>query len=139
MTITGHSSLLDTQKAVTTALTGSSAFTSICSGPFDPAPTNQTFPYVAFGEHSESNWYQFQKPGKQIDFIMHIYSQQPTYAEAMTILDTICTVIETKQLTLASGNFTNVAIIFRDSRKIPEPDGITRHIESRWQVWNNTN
>lgn len=139
MTIVGHSSLLDMQTAVTTALTGSTAFTNICKGPFDPAPLNQTFPYTAFGEHTESNWYQFQKPSKQIDFVMHIYSQQPTYAEAMNILDVICSVIEAQQLTLPSGHFTNVSIIFESSRKVPEPDGITRHIESRWKVWNNAN
>lgn len=139
MAIVGHSSLLDVQKAITTVLTASSAFTTSCAGPFDPAPLNQPFPYVAFGEHTESSWYQFQKASKQIDFVMHIYSQQPTYAEAMNILDVICSVIEAQKLTLTSGNFTNVAIIFKSSRKVPEPDGITRHIQSNWKVWNSAN
>lgn len=139
MAITGHSSMLDTQKAITTLLQGSSAFTSICKGPFDPAPTNQAFPYVAFGYHVEKNWYQFQKASKQLDFVIDIYSQQPTYAEAMTILEVLCQVIEPKQLTLTSGNFTNASVIFRDAREVPEQDGITRHIESHWIVLNNAN
>ena len=139
MSITGHSSLLDVQKAVATALAGSSAFTRVCNGVFDPAPLNQAFPYVAYGEHIESNWYQFQRTSKQIDFIIHVYSQQPTFAEAMNILDTIASVIEAQQLALTSGHFTNVSIIFSEARKITEADGITRHIESRWKVWNNAN
>lgn len=141
MTIVGHSSLLDTQTAVTTALTGNTAFTTICKGPFDPAPLNQTFPYAAFGEHDESNWYQFQKPSKQVEFVIHIYSQQATFAEAYTIVDVINSIIEAKTLALTSGNFTNAqnGVVFIDTRKVPEPDGITRHLVARWRIWNNAN
>jgi hypothetical protein len=141
MTITGGSSLLPTQEAVYSALTGSADFTSICAGPFDPAPTNQVFPYAAFGEHIESNWYQFQRPSKQIDFIIHIYSQKPTFTEAMSILNVINGVIEAQTLSLTGGNYTNAekGVMFVDARKIPEPDGITRHLECRWHIWNNAN
>lgn len=141
MTITGGSSLLPTQKAVNTVLTGSSAFTSICQGPFDPAETNQTMPYAAFGEHVESNWYQFGKTSKQIDFIIHIYSKQPTYAEAYTILDAINGLIEGQTLSLPGGKYTNAqnGVMFVDARKAPEPDGVVRHLECRWHIWNNAN
>src|SRR6266849_3130431 len=107
MPIVGGSSLLPTQEAVFAALTGNTGFTAICSGPFDPAPLNQSFPYSAFGEHVETNWYQFQKPSKQIDFVIHIYSQKPTFAEAMNILNVINGVIEGQTLNLTSGGYTN--------------------------------
>ncbi len=141
MTITGHSSLLDTQEAIYTKLIGESTFTSMCSGPFDPAPLDQAFPYAAFGEHVESNWYQFQRPSKQIEFVIHVYSQQPTFAEAMTIVDVINSVIEAKTLNLTSGNFTNAenGVMFISAAKVPEGDGITRHVECRWRIWNNAN
>jgi len=146
-TITGHSSLLVTQQAIQTALTSDATFPTICAGPLDSAlvnpasQINQAFPYAAFGDHFETNWYQFQRPSKQIDFIIHIYSQQSTYQEAMTILDVINSVLETKTLTLLGGNFTNVAngVMFLSATKIPELDDITRHIEARWHIWNNAN
>ena len=139
MTITAHSSLLPTQQAIWTALTGSSAFTTICSGPFDPAPTNQPFPYAAFGTHIETNWYQFQKASKEVELVIHVYSQQPTFTEALTIIDVITNVFEAKSLTLPGGNFTNAAIIFVSAIKIEEADGLTRHVEGRWKAWNNAN
>lgn len=141
MTITGGSSLLPTQTAIETALLNSTDFTSICNGIFDPAPTNQSFPYAAFGEHVESNWYQFQKPSKQIDFVIHIYSNKPKFAEAMNILNVINGVIEGQTLNLASGGYTNAenGVMFLEARKIPEPDGLTRHLECRWRIWNNAN
>lgn len=141
MTITGGSSLLPTQEAVYAALTGSTDFTSICAGPFDPAPTNQAFPYSAFGGHVETNWYQLQKPSKQIDFIIHIYSQKPTFVEAMSILNVINVVIEGQTLNLLGGKYTNAekGVMFVSARKVEEPDGITRHLECSWHIWNNAN
>jgi len=145
-TITGHSSLLVTQNAIQTALTSDATFPTICGGPLDTAllnpasQINQAFPYVAFGDHVETNWYQFQNPSKQIDFIIHIYSQQ-SYQETMTILDVINSVIEAKTLNLLGGNFTNATngVMFLSAKKIPEPDDITRHIEGSWHIWNNAN
>ena len=133
--------MLPTQDAVYTALTTANAFTSICAGPYDPAALNQAFPYAAFGEHVESNWYKFQKTSKQIEFIIHVYSQQRTFAEAMNILNAINGVIEGQTLNLTSGNYTNIqnGVSFLSARKVPEPDGITRHLECRWHIWNDAN
>jgi hypothetical protein len=141
MTIVGGSSLLPTQEAVYTVLTGNAGFTSICAGPFDPAPINQAFPYSAFGAHTESAWYQFQKTSKQIDFVIHVYSKQPTFAEAMTILNVINGLIEGQTLSLTSGNYTNAenGVLFVSARKVEEPDGLTRHLECRWHIYNNAN
>lgn len=147
MTIVGHSSLYPTQQAIAAALTGSSSFTSVCAGPLDSAlvnpsaQINQPFPYAAFGDHVETNWYQFQHPSKLVEFIMHIYSQANTYQEAMNILDVMNSIIECQTLTLTGGNFTNIqnGVMFVSAARIPEPDGVTRHIEARWRVWNNAN
>jgi hypothetical protein len=144
---TSHSSLYVTQLAIATALSGASAFTSICAGPFDfalPNPAwqiNQVMPYATFGDHVESNWSQFQRPSKQIDFSIHIFSQQTTYQEAFTIIDVICSVIENQTLSLTGGNFTNAqnGVMFLTATKVPEGDGTTRHIEGRWHIWNNAN
>lgn len=147
MTIVGGSSLLPTQQAITTALTSSTAFTSICAGPLDSAlvnpsaQINQAFPYAAFGDHTESPWYQFQRTSKQVIFIIHIYSQQTTYQEAMTILNVINSIIEAQTLSLPGGSYTNIqnGVMFISATRIPEPDGITRHLECRWHIWNNAN
>ncbi len=144
---TGHSSLYVTQQAIALALTSATAFTSICAGPFDfalPNPAyqiNQIMPYAAFGDHVESNWYQFQKPSKQIDFSIHVFSQKATYQEAMNIIDVICSIIESQTLSLTGGNFTNAqnGVMFLTATKVPEADGTTRHIEARWHIWNNAN
>lgn len=147
MTIVGSSSLLDTQNAIATALTGSTAFTSICAGPLDlvlPDPAyqlNQKLPYAAFGNHTESNWYQFQKTSKQIDFVMHIYSQATSDQEVMTILTVINSVIEAQTLNLTGGNYTNAqnGVMFISATKAPASDAVTRHLECRWKIWNNAN
>lgn len=147
MTIVGSSSLLDTQNAITTALTNSTAFTSICAGPLDlalPDPAyqlNQKLPYVAFGNHAESPWYQFQKTSKQIEFVMHIYSQATSDQEMMTILNVINGVIEAQTLNLTGGNYTNAknGVIFVSAVKAPASDATTRHLECRWHIWNNAN
>ena len=142
MTIIGHSSLLATQEAVYAALKASTAFTSICAGPFDPAPLNQAFPYAAFGEHMESNWYQFQRPSKQIEFVIDVYTQKTLldgYQDALGIIDAITSIIEAKTLTLTGGTFANAenGVMFVQVTKIKEPDGLTRHVEGRWKIWNN--
>lgn len=147
MTIVGRSSLLDTQNAIYTALTNTPAFTNICAGPLDLALTNpayqinQRLPYAAFGDHTETNWYQFQRPSKQVEFIIHIYSQATSYQEAMTILDVINSVIEAQTLTLTGGNFTNIqnGVMFVSATKVADSDGTTRHLECRWHIWNNAN
>lgn len=147
MTIVGSSSLLDTQNAITAALTASTAFTSICAGPLDlvlPDPAyqlNQKLPYVAFGDHTERAWYRFQKPGKQIDFVMHIYSQASSDQEMMTILNVINSVIEAQTLNLTGGNYTNIqnGVMFVSARKSPASDATTRHLECQWHIWNSAN
>lgn len=147
MTIVGSSSLLDTQNAITTALTANTAFTSICAGPLDlvlPDPAyqlNQKLPYVAFGNHVESPWYQFQKTSKQIDFVMHIYSQASSDQEMMTILGVINSVIEGQTLSLTGGNYTNIqgGVKFVTAKKSPASDATTRHLECRWHIWNSAN
>jgi hypothetical protein len=139
--IAGNTSLLVTQQAVETALTNDSTFMSLCKGVFDPALLNQAFPYAAFGEHIESNWYQFQRPSKQVEFVIHIYSQQPTFAEVMTILGAINKVIEAKTLALPGDTYTNIenGVMFLSATKVSEADGMTRHLECRWRIWNNAN
>lgn len=147
MTIVGHSSVYVTQEAITTLLTNSTSFTSICNGPLDLAlhnpgyQTNQAMPYVAFGDHVERTWYQFQKPSKQVDFVMHIYSQSSSYQEAYNILDVIDSIIEAETLSLPGGTFTNAenGVMFISATKIPETDAVTRHVEGRWRIWNNAN
>ena len=134
---TPHAALPDLEAAVRTALIGSSAFTSICAGPFDPAPAGQKFPYAEFGEHTESSWYQFGNTGRQVVFMLHIYSQALNFDEAYSILDAVNGALETQTLTLTHFNMAQNGFLFDSATKLTEQDGITRCVVAKYRTWLN--
>jgi hypothetical protein len=124
-----HSAAPDLQKAVHTALTSASAFTSIANGPYDPPRKTVIFPYVTYGEHFESDWYSFGNTGRQVLFMFHVWSQQLGTAsfgfkEAYTILDVITQTLETQTLTMDNFTMVKNGFLFVNSSKQLDSDGI---------------
>lgn len=130
---TPHTALPDLQTAVYTALQANSTFTSLSAGPFDPAPINQAFPYVTFGEHLESEWYSFQNTGRQVLFWIDIWSQKQGFAEAYTIADAITGALETVVLNLT--HFTGTGLLFNSSTPRKDPDGVTRRVIAKYRTY----
>ena len=139
---TAHSALSDLSQAVATALKASTTFTSISSGigPHDPPKEIQSFPFVSFGEHSEQNWYTFGNTGREVFFVIEIWSQQlgkssDGFKEAYTILDTITGILEAQMLTLTNFEMAGNGFMFESSSKMLESDGVTKHVTARYHTW----
>ncbi len=132
---TPHLAMSDLQAAVTTALLANSTVTSLVTGIFDPAPTNQPFPYVTFGPHIESNWYQFQNTGRQVLFWMDIWSQQKAFDEAYSIADAIAGAQEVQTLTLTHFTMAQNGFLFETATKQDDPDGVTRHLIAKYRIY----
>ena len=133
---TPHTALPDLQAAVYTSLQGNSAFTSSGAGLFDPAPTNEVFPYVTFGEHIESNWYSFQNTGRQVLFLFHIWSQKQNYDEAYAILNVITGALETAgALTLTNFTMNQYGLLFDSATKRDDPDGVSRQLIAKYKTY----
>jgi len=44
-------------------------------GVFDDIKAKHPFPYIVFGDFSDTNFHTFDKLGRQIDFTLHVFSQ----------------------------------------------------------------
>jgi hypothetical protein len=142
MTITTpHTALPDLSQAVYTALKADSTFPNLAAGPFDPPKEGQTFPFVSFGEHTENPWYTFGNTGREVTFMLRIYSQQQGtstfgFKECYSILDAITNVLEAKTLTLTNFEMAQNGFVFDGSDKLPlSEDGITRCVVARYHTW----
>ncbi len=130
---TPHIATPDLQAAVDAVLIGNTAFTSLSAGPFAKVPTNQPFPYTAFGRHREDNWYVFQNTGRQVTFVFDVWSQK-SFAEAYAIVEAITGALETQTLTLSHFVMAQNDFIFESVEQQEEPDGITFYVTARYKT-----
>lgn len=134
MTITTpHTALPDLNTAVYGALTTSSAFTSLSTGPFAKAPANQPFPYTTFGMHQETNWYTFQNTGKQVVFVLNVWTQK-SFEEAYAIMDAIVGALETQTLTLTHFTMAQNDFTFDSAEPLEAQDGVTLYVTVRFRA-----
>lgn len=130
---TPHTALPDLNTAVYSLLSTTSAFTALSTGPFEKAPANQPFPYTAFGMHQEKNWYTFQNTGREVLFVLHIWSQK-SFAEAYAIVDAITVALETQTLTLTHFTMAQNDFTFDSAEPQEAQDGVTLYVTVRYRV-----
>lgn len=112
-------------------------FMSLCLGAYDPAMENQAFPYVTFGNHTESQWLTFGNLGRNVLMQLHVWSQTFGYKQCYDILNAMNALFDAKQLALT--HFTNVITLYEGSSKLQAQDGITRHVVARYRMYNIAN
>jgi hypothetical protein len=136
MSITAsHTALPDLEAAVRALLLVTPAFTALTAGPFSPARENQPYPYVTFGEHSETKNYTFGNTGKLVSFALHIWSQDTSFLEAYNILDAITNALECQTLTLTHFTMAQNGMQLESNSNVLEQDGLTKRITARFQIW----
>lgn len=134
-----HSATPELEKAVYATLKASTTFTSKSGGPYNPPRKGVHYPYITFGNHLEGPWRHFGNTGKQVLFFIHIWSQQLGTAEwgfeeAYEIQDTVTNILEAATFTLPNFVMVQNGFAFENSGKLLDPDGITRHLVSRFRA-----
>lgn len=130
--MTAHSVLGPFQTAVYNRLTGDSAFMALVTGVFDDVPEQQRFDYVTFGESTEEAWDCFGQNGSDVAFDLHIWSRYRGYAKAQAINAAMIGLLNGVTLTITG--YTPVLLDWVSTQQLRDPDGITRHLVTRFQL-----
>lgn len=134
MTTVAHTAILELQDAAMAVLKADTTLMSRAKGIFDAGgvPENQAYPYVAFGEHVEVPFLYFGNLGRNTLLMLHIWSQQPSFKQALLMLDDVVRLLDGKKLTLT--NFDNIRVWYEWSTQLNDPDDTTvRHIPVRFR------
>jgi Protein of unknown function (DUF3168) len=125
-----YSAILEHQIAIIARLTADSALMARVSGIFDVGgvPEFQAYPFVALGEHVETPWPVFRKVGRNLLLLFHIWSQQPSFDEALLILGDLIRLLDHKPLGTLT-HFGNSKLEYEMSAQQNDPDDSTiRHM-----------
>lgn len=133
----GHLSQYELQKVLYAAFTANSTLMGLVTGIFDPAPENQAFPYVSFGDHYELTLPGLGKLNKRVVFYIDIWSQAFGFGEIAAIAEVINQIVEGHVWMLQ--DFQTVFMQLEHTVKLTDPDGITRHCELRYLTFNVAN
>lgn len=131
--MTASSVLSPLQAAILTRLTSDSAFMAAAKSVFDDVPEAQGFPYVTFGEGTENAWNTFTNNGSDTTITMHIWSRYKGFKEAQTINALMIGLLD-GDTALSIAGYATVLLNWESSQQLRDPDGITRHIATRFRV-----
>lgn len=120
------------QQAVRNKLTGDATLMAMITGVFDAVPKNQDLPYITVGDATEIPFNVFAKDGKEATITLHIWSLYKGFKEALDIRNRIDQLLDGQTLTITG--FVNVLCQFENSETLRDPDGVTRHIATRYRV-----
>ena len=131
--MTAHSVLGPFQTAVYSRLTGDSALMALITGVFDDVPEKQPFDYVTFGESTEQAWDCFGQDGSEVAFDLHIWSRYRGFAKAQAIAAAIIGLLN-NGVALTITGYGTVLLDYVSTQQLRDPDGITRHLVTRFQL-----
>ena len=131
--MTAHSVLGPMQAALYATLTGDPGFMALVKAVYDDVPEGGAFPYVTFGEGTENSWDTFGGTGSDATITMHVWSRYKGYKEAQRINDAMIGLLDNQTGILLEG-YGLVLLNFENSVQLRDPDGITRHIATRFRV-----
>lgn len=134
------------QKAIFTALNGSSALTSLLAGHrefsrsaiYDFVPSsaqsgnNSLFPMVTIGEDSPREWGTDTSSGAEVTVVIHIWSRATSWIEAKTIADTIRSALHRQELNTPDHEFIDCE--WENDEYIRDPDGHTLHCAMQFRL-----
>lgn len=131
--------LWEFQASLTTILTHDTTLMTTVKGVYDLVPQNQVYPYVVIGESTEkqsdvlnSN----QNPrGFLVTTTLHIWSQYSGFKEALQIKRRIYELLHRNETAIALNGFTCTWIMHDFSTSLRDPDGLTRHVPTRYRAF----
>jgi hypothetical protein len=118
------------QKAVVARLkaAGTGAGTRI----YDMVPPGALFPYISIGEAQSIGRYADCYDASESFLDIHIWSREPNFGEAKTILAQVRLSLHDAPLVL--DGHTLELIEFRDARTLRDPDGLTSHVAATFRA-----
>lgn len=88
---------------------------------FDDTPQGQPTPYITIGEIDTATWSSDEATGREVDLVIHTFSQEDGRKESQSMIDQIISLLDRATLDGVIG------IDFESTNILPDPDGVTRH------------
>jgi len=120
--------LLHVQKAVYGLLSASTLLPAL----YDEVPEETAFPYLTIGEFTEERFDTMGIYGSEITFNLHVWSQYRGFKECYGYLTVIDGLLDYANIT--STGFTNIFIRNEMVNTFIDPDGVTRHLVTRYRT-----
>ncbi|MDQ1003966.1 hypothetical protein QFZ28_004366 [Neobacillus niacini] len=117
--------LLQLQTSLYNRLSNDSNLLSKVTGVYDAVPKNQSYPYIALGEDTASDWSTKTTIGEEITHTLHIWSRYDGKKEAKEIMNLILESLS-QPLSIEGGFFIDFSKV-ELMEVFDDPDGITRH------------
>jgi hypothetical protein len=106
---------------------------------YDEVPENATFPYVVLNDQTtEKVDDTFDGQSVQGTFTIDIWSRQLSWQESLAILGRLNALLHRQTqatLPLPGGVWSLIGIRYDNMVQARDPDGISRHVQVRYQYW----
>jgi hypothetical protein len=117
--------LLQLQTSLYNRLSNDSNLLLKVKGVFDAVPKNQSYPYIALGEDTASDWSTKTNSGEEITHTLHVWSRYDGKKEAKEIMNLILESLS-QPLSIEGGFFIEFSKV-ELMEVFDDPDGLTRH------------
>lgn len=107
----------------------------ILTGVYDEAgiPDGATYPYVAYGDMAAGRWDTFSRDGETMDFIIHVWTQQRGYKQAMEITTRLKAILG--NVNLSATGFSLAKCLFARYSRVHDPKDDIEHIVVVFDLW----
>ena len=121
------------QSTIYSALNNDNTLTStLGAGVFDEVTEGTTYPFVAIGEDTVTDFGTKTEDGGQFTINIHVWSQYTGSKETKNIMDRIHDLLHDSSLSVTGFNLVNLRFEFSDILR--DPDGVTRHGVMRFRA-----
>ena len=121
------------QSTIYSTLNNDNTLTStLGAGVFDEDTEGTTYPFVAIGEDTVTDFGTKTEDGGQFTINIHVWSQYTGSKETKNIMDRIHDLLHDSNLSVTGFNLVNLRFEFSDILR--DPDGITRHGVMRFRA-----
>ena len=121
------------QSTIYSTLNNDNTLTStLGAGVFDEVTEGTTYPFVAIGEDTVTDFGTKTEDGGQFTIYIHVWSQYTGSKETKNIMDRIHDLLHDSNLSVTGFNLVNLRFEFSDILR--DPDVITRHGVMRFRA-----
>lgn len=124
--------LIETQRAIYEALTGSAPLMALITGVYDHVDQGTEYPYVVIGEDPATEWDTDTEQGAEQLVTIHSWSRERGRLETKQILEAIYETLHRQTLTINDAIF--YSCFWESSDSFMDPDGETRHGIIRFRI-----
>jgi hypothetical protein len=121
------------QTAIYSTLSNDNNLTStLGAGVFDEVTEGATYPFVALGEETATDYSTKDLVGGETTINIHIWSQYKGSKETKNIMDRIHDLLHDSDISVSGFNLINLRFEYSDIMR--DPDGVTRHGVMRFRA-----